>query len=398
MNRLRILLYTEEFLSPSMTFVARQINSLQSRFDVSVLARTRSNAELFTFEPVNIVPINGLEQIGSRFRRLTNGRDWEISRGASGDFHAAISRCKPDLIHAHFGPSGLAILPFAIKQRIPLLTTFHGFDASSYLKRSIYKRDLAHLFDYSEIVTVSRSMRQSLIQLGANPARTHCRYIGVPITSFVMPIRRSIAEKVARKEKIRFLQVSNFVEKKGHEFTVHAFAELTRSFPTCELLFVGSGPLVPKVMELVGELNLEEQVRILKHQDSNTVAALMRDADCFVHHSVTSANGDMEGIPTVLMEAMACGLPVISTKHSGIPELFDNGLDGLLVNERDIGQYVEAMYTVLNDHGQLGSRARLKVEQMFDIAACSLELGDLYDAIINVESRVASSGFAGTLS
>jgi len=381
-----------------MTFIARQINSLQSRFDVSVLARSRSNRELFTFEPVNIVPITGLEKVGSRLRRLTNGRDWEISRGASGDFHAAISRCKPDLIHAHFGPSGLAILPFAIRQNIPLLTTFHGFDASSYLKRSIYKRDLAHLFDYGEIVTVSRSMRQILIQLGANPARTHCRYIGAPISSFVMPIRRSIAEKVARKEKIKFLQVSNFVEKKGHEFTVRAFAELTRSFPNCELLFVGSGPLVPKVMELVGELNLEEQVRILKHQDSNTVAALMRDADCFVHHSVTSANGDMEGIPTVLMEAMASGLPVISTKHSGIPELVDHGVDGLLVNERDIGQYVEAMYSVLNDHGQLGTRARVKVERVFDIAACSLELGDLHDAIINDESRVAPSGFAGTLS
>lgn len=382
MRNRRLLIYTEEFLSPSMTFIARQIETVGLHFDVSVMCQIRSNIDLFPYEPIHVIPSNGFQNLSERLRKFFGGRHWKFSGSRQGQIRETIKQVAPNLIHAHFGPSGLAILPIAKELGIPLVTTFHGFDASSYLDLKIYRQDLTNLFEYSEIVTVSEEMRLSLLELGADPGRTHCCYIGVPLEAFAIPKRRPLAEKLSSYDRIRFLQVSNFVEKKGHEYTVRAFEILLKQFPNCELLLVGMGPLKENIKDLVTQLGMNGNIQFLDHQDSERVASLMREADCFLHHSVTSDNGDKEGIPTVLMEAMATGLPVISTRHSGIPELVDDQNNGLLVNERDIKSYSCAMKKILNDKGEFGKQARVKIEQKYDISVCSQFLCKLFDSVL----------------
>lgn len=380
---MHIVVYTEEFLSPSMTFIARQIETLRSRHEVTVLTRARRHEDLFSFEPVKIVPTSRLERTIVRVRKRFRLREWEICGAAKGSMQREIRALAPDLIHAHFGPSGLAILPYAKRIDVPLVTTFHGFDASSYLRYRSYLLDLKKLFSYSDIVTVSDEIKKNLLKLGADVNKIHRHYIGVPMNRFSMKTRRSIADKVLLGERIRFLQVSNFVEKKGHEYTIEAFSHLLRDFPACELVFVGEGPTQARCRDLVKELSMEQQVQFLGHQDTQFVSNIMHESDCFLHHSVTSKSGDKEGIPTVIMEAMATGMPVISTRHSGIPELIRHKTDGILVDEMDIQSYVEALNSIMSDDGRIGINSHDRVNDMFNIDKCSLGLMDLFENIKN---------------
>jgi colanic acid/amylovoran biosynthesis glycosyltransferase len=113
------------------------------------------------------------------------------------------------------------------------------------------------------------------------------------------------------------------------------------------------------------------------------VTDLMRSADVFVHHSVTASDGDMEGIPTVLMEAMSTGLVVVSTRHSGIPELVDHGVDGFLVGERDVEGYTETLRGLSAADPEMGKRARKKIEDRFDMTVQNAELKRIYRRAID---------------
>lgn len=389
MTQKTLLIYTQEFLSPSMTFIARQIEAARTHFKVSVLTRFRRNQDLFDFEPVDVVRVSLIEGLLARLMRKLTSAEWSIGSGAAKSMESVIRARKPDLIHAHFGPSGLAILPLAKQLGIPLACTFHGFDASVLARNSSYRRALASLFDYADIIAVSECMRRDLVELGAASSRTHVHYIGAPLGRFAVEQRRPMAEKLGCGLGARFLQVSNFVEKKGHVYTVRAFSALVALFPQCELVLVGAGPELRAVQALVKDLGLSSRVHFMGHRDTAGVASLMREADCFLHHSVTSLRGDKEGIPTVIMEAMASGLPVIATWHSGIPELVQDGISGLLVKERDVGSYSGAMMSVLRDRGQFGLNARRRVEQLFDLDECTRRLCDRYSTIL--QNRVRES-------
>jgi glycosyltransferase involved in cell wall biosynthesis len=192
-------------------------------------------------------------------------------------------------------------------------------------------------------------------------------HLGINLPEVVDKERISISDKVRKREKLVFFQASNFVEKKGHEFTINAFEMFLRIYPNAELIFEGSGELLLPIKELVKNLDIEPKVRFLGHLSSESVLDFMANADIFLHHSITASNGDQESIPTVIMEAMSCGLPVISTFHSGIPELIQSGTDGILVEERNVDKYYEAMVGLLADDGLITLNAKNKVNKYFSL-------------------------------
>ena len=134
---------------------------------------------------------------------------------------------------------------------------------------------------------------------------------------------------------------------------------------------------------LVSRKDLANRVRFEGLVDRVGVARLMSKADVFVHHSVTPDDGSMEGLPTVLMEAMATGLPVLSTIHAGIPELVTNGVDGFLVAERDVDEYVDRMDALATLDGRSGKRARAKIENTFNMKTQNEKLIDIYRGAIH---------------
>ncbi|MBX2997541.1 MAG: glycosyltransferase [Caldilineaceae bacterium] len=377
-----IAIYTGRFLSISMTFIYRQTIGVSDAFRPIVFTSQRDNSSAFPFTPI-------FEQPGRSgwSRRLLDKAERILSQK-----YALLSKKQLNywcqvarnegvvLIHAHFGYGGLQMLPVAKALKIPLLTTFHGFDASQLLRNRMYRQNLQELFAYSHIIAISRQMGERLKSLGALPDRLHQHYIGVPLEDFAPVAKLTIPEKLQQSLPIQFLQVSNFVEKKGHLYTLEAFRDFYQKYPSSRLVLAGDGPLRPNMVRVCQQLGISHVVNFVGPVYKEEVVALMQQSDIFVHHSVTSKDGDQEGIPTVLMEAMAMNLPVLSTYHSGIPELVRDGVDGYLVEERDVSAYAARMADILT-FPPVSSRAW--VTQQFDIAKNNRELVHIYQHILD---------------
>lgn len=378
-----VALYLRYYLSPSETFVYRQLEGVSSRFCPIVLTANVSNLDLFPTDKLYARGKNFFDKVITRLTRVATGRYSTVTRAQRLYWKTTAASHDTKLIHAHFGHFALDVLPVARSLGIPLLVTFHGFDASSLLSDKNYTRELPGLFEYASVITVSENMAKRLEPFGLDRSKLDVHYIGVPVDNFKYTGRAPVASKMAAGETVEFLQVSNFVEKKGHRYTIEAFARLIENYPGARLTLAGDGPLRPRIESRCAELGIGEKVKFVGRVTSIEVASLMRGADVFVHHSVTGADGDMEGLPTVLMEAMSTGLLAISTNHSGIPELIDNGKDGYLVDEGDVDAYARVLADLVNSDAEMGKRARLKIEEKFNMATQNKRLGDIYQKVID---------------
>lgn len=367
-ERPRLAIYLPLYLTISMTFVYRQLRGAQRAFDTSVLTTAVEHRDVFPCDDLDEVPPSAVDRLERRVRRALTGSTLHVGSRQRRRMAAALRGRGVDLVHAHFGPSGLDVEPVTTSLGIPLVVTFHGYDMSSYLRKPAYVKALPKLFEHAHCIAISDRMARQLRELGAPPNRVHTHYIGVPLDRFPFMERAPVAARIASGDQVRFLQVSNFVEKKGHRTTLDAFARYAKDVPRFRLTLAGDGPLRSEMIEHAAALGLAERVSFPGKVEQSQVVELMSDADVFVHHSVTASDGDQEGIPTVLMEAMARGLPVISTRHAGIAELIEDGREGFLVDERDVESYVAALKGLVHAPAEIARNARAKIERSFDMA------------------------------
>ena len=278
-------------------------------------------------------------------------------------FLEAVLQCEPDhfltnsvagylqsrrirLVLAHFGPVGVRMLPIARDLGIPLIVCFHGYDVFHRGILDRWEEGYRRLFrEAVHIVAVSEEMVSRLASLGAPREKL----VHLPAFVDLAAFPRSDHARIGP----RFLAVGRFAETKSPHLTILAFARVVQRVPQATLTMVGKGgggELFEACLILVRSLRLEDRVElkgVLTHQD---VAAEMRAARVFVQHSVTTPeNGDREGKPVAVMEAMACGLPVVATRHSGISELIEDGLTGFLVDEYDVEAMAEVMVRLAQD-------------------------------------------------
>jgi len=172
----------------------------------------------------------------------------------------------------------------------------------------------------------------------------------------------------ATYEKIKMLTVARLTEKKGHCFALKAIKEAIGAIPQLEYHIAGSGPLLTEIQRLTRELGLENHVIFHGEVNGSEVLNLYHRSHMFLLPSVTSSKGDMEGIPVALMEAMACGLPVIASMHSGIPELVINGQTGYTSPEKEpvvIAERVICLAKNIELGRKLGNQAREHVKRHF---------------------------------
>jgi colanic acid/amylovoran biosynthesis glycosyltransferase len=170
------------------------------------------------------------------------------------------------------------------------------------------------------------------------------------------------------------------------EYGIRAVADVLKEGPHLEYRVVGDGPLSEQLQTLIDELDMGDRIALLGWKTQAEIAELMRGSDIFLAPSVTSSDGEIEGIPVVLMEAMARGIPVISTWHAGIPELVQDGVSGYLVPERN----VEALSQRLLDLSMnpalwsaMGRAGRERVERNHDIEKLNDHLEQLYERLID---------------
>jgi glycosyltransferase involved in cell wall biosynthesis len=300
------------------------------------------------------------------------------------------------MIHAHFGPTALELLKPARDLGIPLLVTFHGRDASGLLRHPGYVRSVQRLLEYAWGVAVSEAIVSRLRATGARDDRMRVLYVGVPLEHFPFRKRESLRSKVAMGEKIEFLQVSRLVEKKGTPYTLQAFRRFLGAYPNARLTIAGDGPLRAEISLLASEMGLSDKVMMPGKVSAADAAQLMLRSDVLLQHSVTASDGDEEGLPTVLVEAMATGLPVVSTYHSGIPELVKDGVNGFLVQERDVDAYEARLRDLMKIDESIGCRAYETVRANFNIAVQNDRLAAYYGEILRAAVDDSGSRPAGT--
>ena len=183
---------------------------------------------------------------------------------------------------------------------------------------------------------------------------------------------------------IKILTVARLTEKKGLEYSLKAIRHLLNKGFIIEYTIVGDGPLEKQLRDMAIELQLQHQVHFLGKADQNEIVTLYKQSHLFLLPSVTAFDGDQEGIPVVLMEAQACGLPVISTWHTGIPELVVDGVSGFLVPEKDVDALTEKL-AYLIEHPELwpemGRRGREIVQEHFDSDKLNHRLVEIYQSL-----------------
>lgn len=291
---------------------------------------------------------------------------------------AAWGQGEAEIVHAHFGNWGVRALEL---RRLGLLrgrlvTTFHGYDVSRGLAES-NRNPYAELFREGDLfLPISEHWRRRLLEAGCPAERTVVHRMGVDCRRFRFRPRVPDADGV-----LRLVSVARLAEKKGLDVGLKAAAALVRQGRRLVYSIAGDGPLRGDLEALSAELGLGDRVRFLGAQPQERIAELLDSAHLFLAPSVTAADGNQEGIPVVLMEAMSQGLPVVSTWHSGIPELVEDGVSGRLVPERDpeaLAGAIEALAATPGSWPALGAAGRARVEAEFDIEKLNDRLVSLY--------------------
>ncbi len=340
----------QTYLLWSQPFLYRLFESLEPYTRQIVLTQRVEHADLF---PLPVI------------KRLN-------SRVFYSPYHAHVAACKlqqrhgGDLIHAHFGFTAYKLMLLKHFMRVPMVVTFGGTDLASHAVRPKTHRLYQVLFDIVEqSVAVSEDLRQSAIQLGCPPDKIITVHRGVDTEQFRFWDRSSRGEK-----EPRILMVSRLSRKKGHLDAVAALSRLREDAADWHLSIVGSGPEEAPIRELVGRLDLTEKVTFTGNLPIEDVRHLMVASDILLHPSVTPRDGDREGIPNALMEAQATGLPVVATRHGGIPELVVDGETGLLVEERDTEALADALRCLLTSRQrrlELGAAGGRRIAREFSL-------------------------------
>ncbi|AHM58639.1 group 1 glycosyl transferase [Flammeovirgaceae bacterium 311] len=295
-------------------------------------------------------------------------------------FDSYLRKIKPHLIHAHFGPQGIFALPCAMKYNIPLIVSFHGFDAFKLPTDLNYRTELMKVFDYASCITVvSELMKLQLINLGCPVEKLRVIHVGKNMKEYIFRPKKKFSTIK------KFITIGRLVEKKGFDDCIEAFKYLVIKYPDISLTIIGEGELYNSLIQLIKDNNISNNVKLIGRLSHSESMKVLKEADAFILCSKTAKDGDMEGIPTVLMEAQSLGIPCISTFHSGIPEVIPVQNHWMLATESCTKNISEVVEKVVNAPAEkLESaviEARRLIEEAFNLETEVNKLLDIYHSI-----------------
>jgi glycosyltransferase involved in cell wall biosynthesis len=310
-----------------------------------------------------------------------------IRTGMSPYLARRLRRLRPVLMHAHTGVSAAHALPLARRLGVPLVVTFHGYDATASdeelrrwpMRGGIFlKRRDAMKRECARFIAVSGFIRDLLLAQGWPNERVVVHYMGVDTTLFRPdPAARPLAER----EPIVFF-AGRLVEKKGLEYLIDALEVVAARIPGAEAVIAGEGERLRALRRRAADARV--RVRFVGRVTPDEVREWMARSQLYCMPSVRAANGDGEGLPTALVEAMASGLPVVATTHAGVPEAVRHGETGLLAPERDTAALAEHLSALLGDPAlreRMGAAARAHVLERFDHRRQAAALAAIYDEV-----------------
>lgn len=299
----------------------------------------------------------------------------------------AADRCiesvRPALVHAHFGPDGMFAAATARRHRLPLVVSFHGYDATrpdtafTTPGGRLWLRRRQGVFHQAALLLANSTyVRDHLVERGAPAQKVCVHHLGIDTAAFTPPI-----DGARRPGNVLF--VGRLVEAKGIDVLVRAMADVRRAMPGATLTVIGDGPMRASVEQLSRELGVDAE--FVGAQPQQAVREAMQRASLLCGPSTVSAAGQREAFGLVFAEAQACGLPVVTCRSGGIPDVVVDGVGGLLADEGDQTGIAAAITTLLGDDDlrhTFGVRGREHVLEHFDLARRSAALAAHYDAVV----------------
>jgi glycosyltransferase involved in cell wall biosynthesis len=233
----------------------------------------------------------------------------------------------------------------------PWVVSFHGVDVARNVDDPGYAESLRQVFSEAELVMGrSASLLKRLAELGCPEEKLRLNSTPIPLEHLPQWVRKPPADGAWR-----LVQACRLIAKKGLLTSVQAMQTVVREYPRTEFHICGTGPQEEKLRAAIAAHGLEQNVKLCGWLSQEQLAAEYAAAHVFLHPSELTKEGDQEGIPNSMLEAMATGLPVVATHHGGIPEAVYHGQDGLLVPERQPDQLAQAILTVLRSPEKLAA-------------------------------------------
>jgi glycosyltransferase involved in cell wall biosynthesis len=372
----RVAVFRSELLPISETFIRDQVMSLRSWHPTL----------LGLFEnPGGIAPQGTERRVAGAYRLRAALPLWAA---ASGRMQMLLRQSHAQLVHAHFGTDACDIWPHVKRLEMPLLVTLHGYDINierswwetgngGWRRRSYPRRLLEMARDpLVNFVSVSDSIRRRAIDYGIPESKVRTSYIGVDVDRFT--------PGDSRPSRKNILFVGRMVEKKAPGVLIRAFAIAQKKVPDCTLTMVGDGPLLSSSKALCRELDV--QVEFTGSRSADEILQHLRSASVFCLPSITAKNGDAEGLPISILEAMACGIPVITSAKGAVGEAVIHGLNGFCFPENDVESLANQMiYCVTSNELaiELGKAGAAIARERFNMAALTRRLErEFYDRVI----------------
>lgn len=344
-HALKILFFDHTFPALTQTFVLNQITGMIDRgHDITILAlgqdkqafeNERMHSDIYDYNLLNKVYYNHLPSDKRNF----------------------------DLILCEFGHLGNIFLKMRDEWGVTgkILTFFRGRDLNALGSQRYYHK-LFNKGDY--FLPVCHFFRRKLIRLGCKEEKIFVLHSAIDVEKF--PYQE---KKIPKNGNVKIVTTSRLVPKKGTEYAIKAVARLLRMYPHIQYTIIGGGPLQKRLQKIIDTYHAEKNIHLVGWKSQEEVAQLLKESHIFILPSVTASDGDKEGIPNALKEAMALGLPVISTYHSGIPELVINRKNGFLVPEKNVTHLMsrlEFLITHPQVWSKMGKLGRKMIENEFE--------------------------------
>jgi colanic acid/amylovoran biosynthesis glycosyltransferase len=282
---------------------------------------------------------------GGRMRRVARKMGMPVADNSLRAVERFLKKHKVQVFLGEYMDQSLKWLPVVQELGIRFFVHAHGYDVSLTLRDPEWRRQYLAYNHCGGIITVSEVSKMRLVNMGIAESKVHVIPCGVDVPAE--------AKEKASNECVRCLAVGRMSAKKAPILVLDAFRRALETFPRMYLDYVGAGELLPAVRQFIRAFNLGERVTLHGGRPHGDVQRLMNEADVFVQHSVADPEtGDEEGLPVAILEAMAKSLPVVSTRHAGIPEAVVDGSTGYLVDEWDSVAMGEKIAILARDPGR----------------------------------------------
>ena len=379
------------YLPITETWIYGQIKNLK-RYKPIVYATSIENLDIYPIK--NIRPLNLKKGLGD-VRTFFN-KGWNKVFHFYPFFVSALLKDKPQLIHAHFGPSGYSFLPLKRLFRLPLITTFYGCDVSYLPQQDVRWRErYRELFQQGDSFLVEGAhMKKSLMELGCPEEKIIVQHLGIDLDRI-----NFVSRKSEEDGEVRVLIAGSFREKKGIPYAVEAFGQVREKHKDLRLTIIGDSAGLSreerekqKILKAIDKYHLNNCVRMLGYQPHPVFLNELYEHHIFLSPSVHAADGDTEGgAPVSIIEASASGMPILSTTHCDISEVVIDGETGYLVPERDMDALVEELEHLVSHPDiwkQMGKKGRDHIEKNYDIIKQAQKLEEIYDEVLRDKRRI----------